>query len=54
VYILHQADFLASKIEYDRWKQQGGTSKPQVVKTQTNTGKKVNSSEGLMGLIKQI
>ena len=54
VYILHQADFLASKVEYDRWKSGGGTSKPQVVKTQTSTGKKVNSSEGLLDLIKQI
>ena len=54
VYILHQADFLASKIEYDRWKKEGGTSKPQVTKTQTSTGKKVNSSEGLLDLIKQI
>ena len=54
VYILHQADFLASKIEYDRWKKEGGTLKPQVTKTQTSTGKKVNSSEGLLDLIKQI
>ena len=54
VYILHQADFLASKIEYDGWKKEGGTSKPQVTKTQTSTGKKVNSSEGLLDLIKQI
>lgn len=54
VYILHQADFLASKIEYDRWKKEGGTYKPQVTKTQTSTGKKVNSSEGLLDLIKQI
>lgn len=54
VYILHQADFLASKIEYDTWKQSGGDSTPKVEKTSTTTGKRVNSSEGLASLIKQI
>lgn len=54
VYILHQADFLASKVEYDRWKQQGGTSAAKVVKTQSSTGKKVNGSESLLGLVKQL
>jgi hypothetical protein len=54
VYILHQADFLASKIEYDTWKQSGGVSTPKVEKTQSTTGKRVNSSEGLASLIKQI
>jgi hypothetical protein len=54
VYILHQADFLASKIEYDTWKQSGGDSTPKVEKTVSTTGKRVNSSEGLASLIKQI
>jgi hypothetical protein len=54
VYILHQADFLASKIEYDTWKQSGGVSTPKVEKTQSTTGKTVNSSEGLANLIKSI
>lgn len=54
VYILHQADFLASKIEYDTWKQSGGVSAAKVEKTTTTTGKRVNSSEGLASLIKQI
>lgn len=54
VYILHQADFLASKIEYDTWKQSGGISTPKVEKTVSTTGKRVNSSEGLASLIKQI
>ncbi len=53
-FILHQADFLASKVEYDRWKQQGGTSAAKVVKTQSSTGKKVNGSESLLGLVKQL
>jgi hypothetical protein len=54
VYILHQADFLASKIEYDTWKLSGGTSTPKVEKTTSSTGKKVNASEGLMNLVKAI
>jgi hypothetical protein len=54
VYILHQADFLASKIEYDAWKASGGTSTPKVEKTTSSTGKKVNASEGLMNLVKGI
>jgi hypothetical protein len=54
VYVLHQADFLASKVEYDRWKNEGGTSTPKVEKTTSSTGKKVNSSEGLMNLVKNI
>ena len=54
VYILHQADFLASKIEYDAWKRQGGDSIPKVEKAVSTTGKTVNSSEGLANLIKNI
>ena len=54
VYILHQADFLASKIECDTWKQSGGVTTPKVEKTVTTAGKRVNSSEGLASLIKQI
>jgi len=54
VYILHQADFLASKIEYDRWVQSGGVQQPKVEKTSTSTGKRVNSSEGLMNLVKEV
>jgi len=50
-YILHQADFLASKIELDAWK---GATKPAVEKTQTSTGKRVNASEGLANLINKI
>jgi hypothetical protein len=52
-HILHQADFLASKIEYDTWKNTNTqeTTKPQ--QSTTSTGKKVVSSQGLMNLIKQ-
>jgi hypothetical protein len=52
-HILHQADFLASKIEYDTWK---NTNTQETIKPQqstTSTGKKVVSSQGLMNLIKQ-
>jgi hypothetical protein len=49
VYILHQADFLASKIEYDRWK---NTEPSAVVKTYTSTGKKAVSSTGLLDAVK--
>lgn len=54
VYILHQADFLASKIEYDRWKSEGNTSQPKVEKTKASSGRTVNASEGLMNLVKNI
>jgi hypothetical protein len=54
VHILHQADFLASKIEYDTWKKEGGTTERKVEKTKASTGKSVNASEGLMNLVKNI
>jgi hypothetical protein len=49
VYILHQADFLASKIEYDRWKNAEPSA---VVKTYTSTGKKAITSVGLLDAVK--
>ena len=54
VYILHQADFLASNIEYGTWKsaKKGNTHKKENVTT--STGKKVSSSEGLMSLVKNL
>src|SRR6056300_843909 len=33
VSVLHTADFLASKVEYDMWKENGGSTQPKVVKT---------------------
>lgn len=54
VYILHNADFLASKIEYDTWKASGETQTPKVEKTKASTGKTVNTSEGLLNLVKNI
>lgn len=52
--ILHTADFLASKVEYDIWKSNGGNSTPKVKKTETSTGKQIKSSEGLTNLLKNI
>ena len=52
--ILHSADFLASKVEYDMWKKNGGDSTPKVQKTESSTGKQVKSSEGLTNLLKNI
>ena len=54
VSILHTADFLASKVEYDIWKQNGGSTQPKAQKTQASTGKRVNSSEGLTNMLKNL
>ena len=54
VNILHSADFLASKIEFDMWKTGGGTSTPNVSKTGTSTGKTVKASEGLSNMLKNL
>ena len=54
VSILHSADFLASKVEYDMWKQNGGNSTPKTQKTKTSTGKNVNSSPGLANMLKNL
>lgn len=54
VYILHQADFLASKIEYDRVKNEPVEVAVKVEKTKASTGRTVNASEGLMNLVKNI
>ena len=54
VSILHTADFLASKVEYDMWKAKGGSSKPKQVKTKSSTGRPVNASQGLTNLLKNI
>lgn len=54
VSILHSADFLASKVEYDLWKRNGGNSKPKHPKTTSSTGKSVKSSEGLSNMLKNL
>ena len=52
--VLHTADFLASKVEYDIWKKNGGTSQPKRPKTTSSTGKSVKSSEGLSNILKNL
>lgn len=54
VYILHQADMMAAKVEYNLWQNGGGSSKPQVNKGKTSTGRTVNSSEGLANLVQNL
>ena len=52
--VLHSADFLASKVEYDMWKRDGGSSKPTSRKVTASTGRPVKSSEGLSNILKNI
>ena len=52
--VLHSADFLASKVEYDIWKRNGGTTVPKSQKTQSSTGKPVKASEGLSNMLKNL
>src|SRR5210317_113881 len=54
VSVLHAADFLASKVEYDMWKRNGGSSTPKTQKSKSTTGKRVNSSEGLTNMLKNL
>jgi len=54
VNILHAADFLASKVEYDKWLVSKGSTVAKVQKTSSSTGKKVNSSKGLLNTIKKL
>ena len=52
--VLHTADFLASKVEYDIWKRNGGSTTSSVKKTKSSTGKRVNSSPGLTNMLKNL
>ena len=52
--VLHSADFLASKVEYDIWKRVGNNSQPKHPKTTSSTGKSVKSSEGLTNMLKNL
>ena len=54
VSVLHSADYLASKVEYDIWKKNGGTTKPRRQKTTSSSGKAVNSSESLSKMLKNL
>ena len=52
--VLHAADFLASKVEYDMWKANGGSSTPTTQKTKSSTGRRVNASKGLTNMLKNL
>ena len=52
--VLHAADFLASKVEYDMWKRNGGTTVPKTNKSKSTTGRTVNSSESLAKTLKNL
>ena len=54
VSVLHAADFLASKVEYDMWKGKGGSAIPKTNKTKSSTGRTVNSSESLAKTLKNL
>lgn len=54
VNILHSADFLASKVEYDKWLAAGGSTTPKTQKTKSTTGKRINASEGLTNMLKNL
>jgi hypothetical protein len=54
VYVLHMADFMASKVEYDIWLKNTGGATQKVKKTQASTGKRVNSSPGLQNMLKNL
>lgn len=52
--VLHSADFLASKAEYDIWKRNGGSTTSKVQKTKSSTGRRVNSSDSLANALKNL
>ena len=54
VNILHMSDYMASKVEYDIWKANGGKTAPSTQKTKASNGKSVKSSEGLTNFIKNL
>ena len=54
VSVLHSADFLASKVEYDIWKRNGGNTMAKTQKTKASTGKRVNASQGLSNMLKNL
>ena len=54
VNILHAADFLASKVEYDNWLKTGANTTPKTQKTKSSTGRQVKASKGLNDMIKNL
>ena len=54
VSVLHSADFLASKVEYDIWKRNGGSTTPTTKRSESTTGKRVQSSDSLAKTLKNL
>ena len=52
--VLHTADFLASKVEYDTWLSSGGNTQSKVSKTKSTAGRRVNASDGLSNMLKNL
>lgn len=53
-YILHQADMLASKVEYDRWRNSESVNVKSVIKKTNKGTKQVKGSSNLSVLIKDL
>lgn len=54
VYILHQADFLASKAEYDQWNTKTKNNNTSVSPVKQGKGKETKSSTGLQNALKNL
>ena len=54
VYVLHSADFLASKVEFDMWRRDGGSLIPKETKPRYNQKKPIKSSKGLNNMLKKL
>ena len=54
VYVLHSADFLASKVEFDMWRREGGSLIPKETKPRYNQKKPIKSSKGLNNMLKKL
>ena len=54
VYVLHSADFLASKVEFDMWRRDGGSLIPKETKPRYNQKKTFKSSKGLDNMLKKL
>ena len=54
VYVLHSADFLASKVEFDMWRREGGSLIPKDTKPKYKQKKQFKSSKGLNNMLKNL
>ena len=54
VFVLHTADFLASKVEFDKWRKDGGSLIPKDTKPKYKQKKHFKSSKGLNNMLKNL